>query len=425
MKDHLLNEFRWRGLLYDQTEGVEEAISTRKVTGYVGFDPTGDSLHVGSLLPIMGLVHLQRYGHSPIALVGGATGMIGDPSGKSKERNLLSEERLAHNVDCIHKQLSRFLDFDCKSNPAKLVNNHDWLGPISFIEFMRDVGKHFPVGYMMAKESVKRRIEGDGISFTEFSYMLLQAYDFYHLSKHHNCELQMGGSDQWGNITAGKELIRRIDGKKAHGVVFPLITTASGQKFGKTEEGAVWLDAEKTSPYKFYQYWMNADDKEALNYLKFFSLLEEEECEELAALQEAAPHKRDVQKRLAMEVTKTVHGATALDHVMKASKAMFGGELTDLSAREIGEIFDNVPSTELKKSDFEGEGYPILDLMANCGVVKSKGEARRLLQGGGVNMNNIRVNEVDRKVVVDDAIEGAFIVLRKGSKNYHLVKVLG
>jgi len=424
VKDHLLNEYRWRGLLYDQTEGVEETITSRKVSAYVGFDPTGDSLHIGNLLPIMGLVHLQRHGHNPIALVGGATGMVGDPSGKSKERNLLSEERLAHNVSCIHKQLSRFLDFDSKVNPAKLVNNHDWLGPMSFIEFMRDVGKHFPVSYMMSKESVKRRLEGDGISYTEFSYMLLQAYDFYYLSKHYNCELQMGGSDQWGNITAGGELTRRMDGRKVHGVVFPLITTASGQKFGKTEEGAIWLDAEKTSPYKFYQYWVNADDKDALPYLKYFTLLNEEECHELAALQEAAPHKRDVQKRLAEEVTRTVHGQDALDQAIRASQAMFGGGLADLTPREISEIFDNVPSTQLPQDQFQGEGYPILDLMAQCGVVKSKGEARRLLQGGGVNLNNVRVNDADKKVTVEDAIGGQFIVLRKGGKNYHLVKVI-
>ena len=423
MKENVVEEFRWRGMLYDLSEGAAEAVTRKNVTCYAGFDPTADSLHAGNLVPIMGLVQMQRYGHSPIAVVGGATGMVGDPSGKSKERNLLDKDQLAYNQQQIHDQLQHFLDFEAKSNPASLVNNADWLEPMTFIEFMHDVGKNFPVGYMLSKESVKRRLAQEGISYTEFSYMLLQAYDFYHLYKSRGCTFQVGGSDQWGNITAGIELVRRMAEQKAHGIVFPLITSASGEKFGKTAEGAVWLSPERTSPYKFYQYWLNVDDRDALPYLRYFTLLEEEEIAELAEKQATAAHQRDVQKKLAEEMTRTVHGPTALDQAMRASKAMFGGQLTDMSAREIGEIFDNVPSTELPATQFENEGYPIVDLLATCGVTPSKGEARRLLKGGGVNLNNHRVDGGDRKVVLSDSIEGKYIVLRKGSKKYHLVKL--
>lgn len=420
---NLLQEYQWRGLVYDKTEGVEEMLAgSEPVTGYIGFDPTASSLHVGNLLPIMGLVHMQRCGHKPIALVGGATGMIGDPSGKSKERNLLDNDALQHNVNCIREQLSRFLDFDSKTNPAQLVNNVDWVGPMTFIDFMRDVGKHFSVAAMMNKESVKRRISGEGISFTEFSYMILQAYDFYHLNKEYGCRLQMGGSDQWGNITAGTDLIRRHGGS-AHGIVYPLVTTSSGAKFGKTEAGAVWLDAEQTSPYRFYQFWLNSDDADALKYLKIFSTLSEEEVKELAAKQEEAPHLRDVQKRLAEEVTRRVHGEDALGKALAASKALFGGNLTELSADEIGDIFNEVASTEVPADELQGEGIGVLDLFVRCGVTKSKGEARNLLKGGGVNINNVRITEQGHRVTVDDGIEGRFIVLRKGSKKYHLVKI--
>ena len=426
MHGNLIEEYRWRGMLYDKTEGVEKLIGEAPVTAYIGFDPTAPSLHVGNLVPIMGLVHLQRSGHHPIALVGGATGMIGDPSGKSKERNLLTTETLDHNVACIRAQLSRFLDFDGVANPARLVNNADWIGPMSFIDFMRDVGKNFSVAAMLGKESVKRRVKESGITFTEFSYMVLQAYDFYHLNRHFGCELQMGGSDQWGNITAGVDLIRRLgQGKqKAHGIVYPLITTASGAKFGKTEEGAVWLDAARTSPYRFYQYWLNHGDEDALKYLKIFTTLDKTEVDALAAAQEAAPHKRDVQKRLAAEVTSTVHGDDALARVQRASAAVFGGNLTELAAAEIGEIFDNVPATELAKTALAGEGVGILDLFTTCGLTKSRGEARRLLQGGGVNLNNERVTDIGRAVVMADAIEGRYLVLRKGGKSYHLVKLI-
>jgi len=423
MKADLIEELRWRGMLNDMTDGVEDVLRERKLAGYVGFDPTAESLHVGNLVPIMGLVHLQRHGHQPIALVGGATGMVGDPSGRSKERNLLADERLQRNLAGIREQLGAFLDFKAKANPAKLVNNIDWIGPMSFLEFIRDVGKNFPVGYMLSKESVKRRIEGEGLSFTEFSYMLVQAYDFRHLRRAYNCELQMGGGDQWGNITAGIELIRRMDEAKAYGLTLPLITTATGAKFGKTAEGAVWLDPNMTSPYKFYQYWLNVDDADALRYLKFFTLLEEAQVEELAAAQAAAPHKRDVQRRLAAEVTRMVHGDAELERAVRASEAMFGGDLTELSARDIGDVFGDVPSTELAKAQFEGEGMGLLDALTLCGVTKSKGEARRLVQGGGVYVNNRRTDDPFHRIPLDDAVAGSFLVLRKGSKHYHLIKI--
>jgi len=426
MNNQLLEELAWRGMLLDKTEGVDSLFAQEgPVTAYIGFDPTADSLHVGSLLPIMGLVHFQRCGHKPIALVGGATGMIGDPSGKSKERNLLTPDILAHNVACIHAQLEKFLDFETEKNPARLVNNADWIGPMSFIEFMRDVGKHFSVGAMLAKESVKRRVSEAGISFTEFGYMILQSHDFYHLNKEFDCTLQMGGSDQWGNITAGADLIRRrSDGtRKAHGIVFPLVKSASGTKFGKTEDGAVWLDANRTSPYRFYQFWLNTPDADALGYLKAFTTLSREEVDALAEAQEAAPHKREVQHKLAGDITSRVHGEQALQAAIQASRAMFGGDLDELSGSEVGDIFNEVPSTEIARSSFEGEGCPILQLFTDCGVTKSNGEARRLCQGNGMNLNNRRITDVKRNVVLDDAIEGKYLVLRKGGKTYHLVKL--
>jgi tyrosyl-tRNA synthetase len=368
------------------------------------------------------LVHLQRCGHNPIALVGGATGMIGDPSGKSNERNLLGPEELARNVAGIRAQLERFLDFDAKTNPATMVNNLDWMGDMTFIDFVRDVGKHFSVAAMMNKESVKRRISQEGISFTEFSYMVLQGYDYYHLYRHYGCRLQMGGSDQWGNITAGVDLVRRHGGK-AHALVYPLMTTAAGTKFGKTEAGAVWLDPARTSPYRFYQFWINAEDERVIQYLKTFTILTRGEIEELALLHAQAPHRREAQKCLAVEVTRMVHGETALAAAQRATQALFGGDLAGMSATEIEDIFEDIPSSEIPKSDFEGEGFPILALFTHCGVTKSNGEARNLLKGGGINLNNVRVSDVGRKVTLEDAIEGRFIVLRKGSKKYHLVKI--
>ena len=420
---NFLDELRWRGMLFDQTEGVATLFDEgAPVTAYVGFDPTATSLHVGNLVPLMGLAHLQRCGHRPVVLVGGATGMVGDPSGKSNERNLLTPEILARNLDGIRAQLAKFLSFE-GPQAAIMVDNADWIGPMSFIEFMRDVGKHFSVGTMLNRESVKRRVSGEGISFTEFGYMILQAYDFYHLYKHHGCSLQMGGSDQWGNITAGVDLIRRMGGK-GHGIVFPLLTTASGQKFGKTEAGAVWLDPEQTSPYRFYQFWLNSDDENALQYLRVFSTLNQAQIAEFAERQAQAPQVRDVQKRLAEELTRMVHGEEALQKALGASAAMFGGGLTDMDPAEIGEIFDDVPSTEIERERFRDGGFPILNLFTECGLTASNGEARNLLRGGGLNLNNNRITEVGLKVEEGDTIGSRYVVLRKGAKKYHLIKIV-
>lgn len=425
MTNALIEDLQWRGLLYDKTEGLEAALDEGPMVGYCGFDPTADSLHVGNLVPIMALARFQKFGHQPIALLGGATGMIGDPSGKSKERNLLSTEQLHHNISCIRKQLSHFLDFDTPENPAKLLNNLDWLGEMSFIDFLRDVGKHFPVSQMMAKESVKRRITSEeGISFTEFSYMLLQAYDFYHLNKHYNCRIQLGGSDQWGNITSGTDLIRRNKGSKSYGYVLPLVTNSNGTKFGKTESGNVWLDPEKTSPYRFYQFWLNTSDEDALRYLKYFSLIEREEIEVLISQQQEAPHKRAVQHTLAEDVTERVHGREALEGAKRASRVMFGGEIGDISAGEIADIFADIPSTEFSAAAFSDGGKSLIEAFAEVGLTKSKGEARRLLQGGGVNLNNQRIKDANFAMTLDDSLHGRFFVLRKGSKHYHLIKLV-
>jgi tyrosyl-tRNA synthetase len=424
MKANFIEELRWRGLLKDASEGAEEAVIDRKHKLYIGFDPTADSLHVGSLLQIMSLVRAQQHGHTPIALVGGATGMIGDPSGKSEERNLLDVDTLNHNVACLRDQLARFLDFETTVNPAQMANNFDWFKDISYIDFLRDTGKNFTLAYMMGKESVKRRLTEGSISYTEFSYMLLQSYDFLHLYDHHGVTLQMGGSDQWGNITAGSELIRRAREGKAYGIVTPLIMTASGQKFGKTAEGAVWLDANRTSPYKFYQYFMNTDDADVVQFLKFFTHLEEEDINTLAEEVERAAHKRVAQRRLAEEVTRMVHGEDALTKVQEATKVIFGGDISALGATEIAEIFENVPSTEIARTRFEGEGVGVLQLFTDAGLTKSNGEARRLLQGGGINVNNNRVSDPKANVTLEQTIEGRYLVLRKGSKNYHLLQIV-
>jgi len=423
--NNVFDELKWRGLLYDSTEGMEETLVNEKVTIYTGFDPTGDSLHVGSLVPIMGLARLQKFGHTPIALAGGGTGMIGDPSGKAQERQLLTKEEVDSNVEAIKKQLSRFLDFDDKTNPAKLLNNGDWLRSMGLMAFLRDVGKHFTINYMIAKESVKSRIEReDGISYTEFSYMLLQGYDFLHLFDNHNCTVQAGGSDQWGNIVTGMELVRRMRGKKSHGIVFPLITKADGSKFGKTESGTIWLDANKTSPYRFYQFWLNTGDADVVKYLKYFTWLTQEQITELEAELNERPEQRAAQRALAEEMTRIVHDDTALEKAQTASKVLFGGELEGLSADDIKDIFADVPSHEISKSDMAGEGFSYIDLIAESGLTKSKGEARRSIQGNGIAVNNIKSADVDRKITLDDCIDGQFIVLRKGKKNYYLIKVI-
>ena len=421
----LYDELKWRGALYDATEGVAEVIAKEKLTGYIGFDPTAKSLHVGSLLQIMNLARFQRFGHTPIALVGGGTGLIGDPSGKTKERQLLTKADVEENVASIRDQLARFLDFDAKQNPAKLLNNIDWLGSISFVDFLRDVGKYFTVNSMLAKESVKRRIESeDGISFTEFSYSLLQSYDYLVLYDRHNCRLQMGGSDQWGNIVSGADLVRRLRGAKAYGLVSPLVTTSTGVKFGKTEAGAVWLDAALTSPYRFYQFWLNTDDADVLPYLKYFTWLKQAEIAELQSALEERPEQREAQRTLAKEVTQMVHGQNGVDSAEKASQVLFGGEIEGMSAAEVQDIFQDVPSCDIAKTAFEGEGMSMIDLLAESGVAKSKGEARRLLQGGGVYLNN-RKTEMTQSVTLNDSIDGQFLVLRKGRKNYQFVRIVG
>jgi tyrosyl-tRNA synthetase len=422
---NLYDEFQWRGMLYDATEGIKEALATQHVTGYIGFDPTAASLHVGSLLPIMGLVRLQRHGHTPIALAGGGTGLIGDPSGKTSERQLLTKEKLAENLEGIRAQLAHFLDFESKTNPALLLNNADWLTQVGMVDFLRDIGKHFTVNYMLAKESVKQRYErGDGISFTEFSYMLLQSYDFLMLHDNHNCVLQMGGSDQWGNIVAGTELIRKLRGTKGYGLVFPLVTTSAGVKFGKTEAGAVWLDPDLTSPFRFYQFWLNTDDRDVVKYLKFFTLLERSEIAELEASLEAAPEKREAQRRLGAEVTRMVHGEEQLQRALQATRVLFGGEIAGLSARDVLDIFADVPSHDFPKSAFGDTGLTLIDAVVSCGIAPSKGAARRLIESGGIYVNNRRVSDIQTALDSAALIEGQYLVLRKGAKDYHLARAV-
>lgn len=420
-----LAELEWRGLIYDMTSGAAEALTRESVAVYNGFDPTADSLHVGHLVPLLALARLQRCGHRPIALAGGGTGMIGDPSGRSSERQLLSRAQVDANVEAIKEQLARFLDFNVRSNPARLVNNADWLGPISMMDFLRDVGKHLSVNYMLAKDSVRSRLESEnGISYTEFSYMLLQAYDFQHLYTHLGCTLQTGGSDQWGNIIAGVDLIRKAASGTVHGLVYPLITRADGTKFGKTADGAVWLSPKRTSPYRFYQFWLNTDDADVGRYLRFFTWLERHEIEELEQELEAHPEQRRAQRVLAREVTRMMHGETALARAEQASQVLFGGELSGLSADDIQEIFADVPSSKVDSTFFENGGVPLLDVLVRSGLASSKGDARRSIEGGGIYLNNVQMTDVMRTVLRQECIEGQFLVLRKGRRNYHLMQVL-
>ena len=416
------NEIKWRGLWHTASEGLEDHFAKNKVTSYIGFDPTASSLHVGSFLPIMMLVRLQRSGHVPIAIVGGGTGLIGDPSGKTSERQLLTKEATDANLLGIRAQLERFLDFK-GSNAAKIINNADWLVSIGMVDFMRDVGKHFTVNHMLAKDSVDRRIGSEsGISYTEFSYMLLQAYDYLVLAQQHNCTLQMGGSDQWGNITAGTELIRKVTGKHAHALVVPLITDAAGVKFGKSEGVPIWLDKDRTSPYKMYQFWLNTTDVDVVRYLKYFTLLDEPQIAELENRLKEAPETRDAQRRLAEECTRMVHGESALTAAIQASQALFGGDVSSLPAADIADIFSEVPSKTIARDRLQaGVGAP--DLIAETGLAPSKGEARRLIESGGFYVNNRRVNDPRAKIDMSLAIEGKFLVLRKGGKAYLLVKV--
>jgi tyrosyl-tRNA synthetase len=420
----LYGELTWRGLVYDATDGVRDALTREPITGYVGFDPTAPSLHVGSLLVMTALAHLQRCGHSPIAVVGGGTGLIGDPSGKSVERQLLSMEQVEANVAGIRGQLARFLDFESTVAPARLVNNAEWLTQLGAVEFMRDVGKHFSVNAMLAKDSVKRRIDSDeGITYTEFSYSLLQAYDFLALFDRFNCTLQMGGSDQWGNITAGMDLIRRVRGAKAHGLVLPLITNSAGTKFGKTEAGAIWLDPERTSPFRFYQFWLSVDDSDVVRYLKFFTFLDESAVNDINVAHSAAPESRLAQRTLAREVTTLVHGSDHLARAERASKVLFGGDFSAISAEDVLAVFDDVPSSMVLLSALEGRGVAAVEMLASTGLAASKGEAARLIRGGGIYLNNRRLDDERARFSIGDAIDRQLFVLRRGPKQNHVVRV--
>ncbi len=417
-------------MIQDIMPGTEEKLMEGPTAAYVGIDPTADSLHIGHLVSVMILKHFQRCGHKPIALVGGATGMIGDPSMKSAERNLLDEATLNHNVACIKAQLARFLDFESDApNKAELVNNYDWMKDYSFINFIRDIGKHITVNYMMAKDSVKKRLQRDsseGMSFTEFSYQLMQGYDFYWLWKNKGCILQLGGSDQWGNITTGTELIRRIDGGEAFALTCPLIRKADGTKFGKTEKGNIWLDAERTSPYEFYQFWLNVADDDAERYIKIFTMLDRETIESLIAEHREDPGQRKLQKVLAKEVTVMCHGQEAYDNAIAASQLLFGNVSAEvfrsMDERTVREVFANVPSFEVKADEFPCN---VLDLLAvKTAVFPSKGEARKMVQGGGVSLNKGKVGDINAEVTADDIINGHYILAQKGKKNYFIINVV-
>jgi tyrosyl-tRNA synthetase len=420
----IFDELKWRQLVYDLTEGTQELLAGEPVTLYNGFDPTADSLHIGHLVPLLGLARFQRHGYTPIAVAGGGTGMIGDPSGRAEERQLLTKADVDANVEAIKHQLARFLDFEAKSNPAQLVNNADWLLRLSLVNFLRDTGKHFTVNYLLSKESIKTRLETEsGLSFTEFSYILLQSYDYLHLHQRYGCVLQTGGSDQWGNITAGVELIRRVSGEGVYGLVYPLVTRADGSKFGKTETGTIWLDPKRTSPYRFYQFWLNTDDRDVIKYLKYFTWLSQLEIQEQEAALERSPEQRGPQRLLAREVTRMLHGEDALAKAEQASQVLFGGEVTGLDAEEIQDIFAEVPSSDMPKHEIEGEGIALLDLLARTGLVSSKSEGRRLIDSGGIYVNNLQVHEIGQAVTLQNSIAGQFIILRKGRKTYHLVRL--
>lgn len=428
---NFVEELSWRGMIHDVMPETEEHLLEQMRSAYIGFDPTADSLHIGNLVPIMMLAFFQRTGHKPVALVGGATGMIGDPSGKSSERNLLDEATLRHNQECVREQLSQFLDFSSgKENEAVMVNNYDWMKEISFLDFIRDVGKHITVNYMMAKDSVKNRIKGEeteGMSFTEFTYQLVQGYDFLHLFRNYNCTLQMGGSDQWGNITTGTELIRRIGGGKGYALTCPLITKSDGSKFGKSEGGNVWLDANRTSPYKFYQYWLNTSDEDAEKYIKIFTFLDKQTIEALVEEHRAAPHMRLLQKRLAEEVTTTVHGEVEYGNAVKASEILFGRstseDLKSLNESTFLDVFDGVTQAEVTAADIS-EGLDIVSALAErTGFLKSNGEARRALKENSISVNKEKVKD-DYILTSEDLINDQFILLQRGKKNYFIIKVV-
>ena len=427
-KINFIEELRWRGMIHDVTPGAEELLMKEMTVAYIGYDPTSDSLHIGNLASIMMLVHFQRAGHKPIALVGGATGMVGDPSGKSEERNLLDETELRHNQECVQKQLEKFLDFNNPVNPAEMVNNYDWTREFGFLQFLREVGKHLTVNYMIAKDSVKNRMEsGSGISFTEFSYQLLQGYDFCWLFEHKNCKLQMGGSDQWGNIVTGTELIRRKLGGEAYALTCPLITKSDGGKFGKTEEGNIWLDPKKTSPYKFYQFWLNTSDEDAAEYIRKFTLLSNEEIDELILQHTGAPHLRTLQKLLAKDITIRVHSEEEYFAAVEASEILFGKGTTEtlkkLSEETLLSVFEGVPQSEVAKSEVAKKINVVDFLSGATQIFTSKGEARRMLKEGGVAINKEKVTE-DFEINETRLLNNKYLLVQKGKKNYYLVKVV-
>lgn len=422
---NFIEELKWRGMIHDIMPGTEEQLLKEKTSGYIGFDPTADSLGVGNLVQIMTLLHFQNSGHKPIALVGGATGMVGDPSGKSAERNLLSEDVLKYNQECQLKQMQRFLDFDCGANSAEIVNNYDWFKDFTFLDFIRDIGKHISVNYMMAKDSVKNRLES-GMSFTEFSYQLVQGYDFYYLYKNNNVKFQMGGSDQWGNIVTGTELIRRKDGGEAFALTTPLIKKADGTKFGKTESENIWLDPKKTSPYKFYQFWLNSSDADCGNFIRIFTLKSREEIEMLEKQQNEAPHLRTLQNALADDITIRVHGREALENAKSASQILFGNatseNLKSLNESELLEIFEGVPSGPISRNEMNN-GISIIDFLVNTNALPSKGEAKRLIQQSGLKINKDKFDNLEGLINSDYLLNNKFILIQKGKKNYHLAVV--
>ncbi len=425
---NLIEELKWRGLIQDIMPGTEEQLKKEMTSAYIGFDPTADSLHIGSLVPIILLVHLQKAGHKPIALVGGATGMVGDPSGKSEERNLLSEDILNHNALCVRVQLEKFLDFDpAHPNAAEMVNNYDWFKDFTFLHFIRDVGKHITVNYMMSKDSVKKRLESDnGMSFTEFTYQLVQGYDFYWLNQNKNCKLQMGGSDQWGNIVTGTELIRKKAGAEAFAFTCPLITKTDGGKFGKTEKGNVWLDPKKTSPYQFYQFWLNVSDADAEKYIKIFTFLSKEEIEALIAEHKGNEHLRKLQKRLSEEITCFVHSKEEYDFAVKAAEILFSndtaGILNQLTEDQLLQVMEGVPAVAYPRQQFV-QGTDIVTLLAETGIFPSKGEARKMVQGGGVSINKIKVPSIEFSTKEISLLNDKYILVQKGKKNYYLINM--
>ena len=419
----ILENLEWRGLLYDCTAKEELASRLEKepIILYAGFDPTADSLHVGNLVPLIALRRFQNFGHAPIALAGGATGSIGDPSGKKSERQLLSQETLENNIATVRAQLASILDFsEDIPNTARLVDNNTWMAPISYLDFLRDIGKHFTINAMVAKESVRARMEDRdvGISYTEFSYMLLQGYDFYHLHQAENCELQIGGSDQWGNITIGAELTRKKAGATVYGLTLPLITNADGSKFGKSETEAIWLDPNRTSVYRFYQYFINVDDRDAIRYLKYFTFLDKESIDDLESRHNENPGTREAHRALAREMTNLIHGESATEDAIHASKILFGGGLDGISENALSEVANEIPNSSISADSLSGEGKPILEALVECGLSSSKGQAKKDIQGGGVSVNNFRIQDIQTKLTQDDVHFGKYILLRRGKKNY-------